>query len=105
THPVLRFLMVHRRPWSDELSRLVIKSIKARIPQIKKDETIDWQTRAALKRFAHHISPALYDELALGWPTESEAWTSWARAVDEFQSLLAFRRDMYNAISKKELNQ
>jgi hypothetical protein len=102
THAALRVLLVHPGQWSDQLSRLVIGSIKTRIPRIKKDETIDWQTRSALKKFAHHISPALYDDLAQGWPMAAEAWSSWSKAVDEFQSLLAFRRDIYNAISKKE---
>jgi hypothetical protein len=104
THPVLQILLAHPGQWSDELSRLVIASIKIRIPRIQKDETIDWQTRAALKKFAHHIAPDLYDELALGWPMEAEAWPSWSKAVDEFQSVLAFRRDMYRAIFKKDTN-
>ena len=98
THQALRFLLVHRNPWNDQLSRSVISSIKARIPRIRKEETIDWQTRAALKQFAHHVSPALYDELASGWPMEAEGWPQWSKGVDAFTSLLAFRRDMHNAI-------
>lgn len=105
THPVLQVLLAHPGQWSDELSRIVIASIKIRIPRIQKDETIDWQTRSALKKFAHHISPALFDELSVGWPMDSEAWSAWTKAVDEFQSVLAFRRDIYNAISTKEPNQ
>jgi hypothetical protein len=98
TDAVLLFLRVYPGQWSDEISRLVIGSIKSRIPRIRKDETIDWQTRASLKRFALHISPSLYDELAQGWPVETEAWPSWAKAVDEFHSMLAFRRDMHTAL-------
>ena len=104
THAALRVLLVYQGQWSDEVSRSVINGIKTRINQMTKDESTDWQTRSALKRFAHHISPALYDELALGWPMDAEAWPSWSKAVDEFQSVLAFRRDMYKAISNKETN-
>lgn len=100
-HPAFRLLKVNRNAWSDQLSRAVINSVKRRINQ-GKDNNIDWQTKAALKQFARHISPALYDELASGWPTESESWPSWAKGVDAFQSLLAFRRDMHQAISEKE---
>ena len=99
--PSYKLLMFHRSPWSDQLSRAVVKSVKKRISQ-GKDRTPDWQTKAALKLFALRISPALYDELASGWPTESEAWTNWSRHVDAFQSLLAFRRDMHRAIIEKE---
>jgi hypothetical protein len=104
TYPALQFLLVHRTRWSDQLSRVVVNSIKQRIPRIRKDETVDWQTRAALTQFARYISPALYDELVRDWPMESENWSSWSKAVDRFQSLLAFRRDLHLAISKKEPN-
>lgn len=101
THLALQFLRVHRSAWSDQLSRAVVKSVKKRINQ-GKDNIVDWQTKAALKQFARYVSPALYDDLALGWPMESESWPNWSRSVDGFQSLLAFRRDMHRAISEKE---
>ena len=101
THLALQFLRVHRNAWSDQLSRTVVKSVKKRINQ-GNDNIVDWQTKTAVKQFARHVSPALYDELAVGWPTASESWSNWARSVDAFQSLLAFRRDMHRAISEKE---
>jgi hypothetical protein len=102
-HSALPLLLAHRSAWSDQLSRAVVKSVKKRIGQ-GKDNVADWQTKAALKQFARYVSPVLYDELASGWPTESEVWSSWSKAVDAFQSLLAFRRDMHRAISEKEQN-
>src|ERR1051326_6858133 len=98
-HSVLPLLMAHRSAWSDQLSRAVVKSIKKRISG-GKDNVADWQTKAALKQFARYVSPALYDELASGWPAESESWSGWSRGVDAFQTLLAFRRDMHRAISE-----
>ena len=100
-HPAFRLLKVNRNAWSDQLSRAVVNSIKKRIAK-GKDSNADWQTKSALKQFARSVSPALYDELASGWPTESETWSSWAKGVDTFQSLLAFRRDMHQAILEKE---
>lgn len=100
-HPAFPLLKVNRNEWSDQLSRAVINSVKKRINQ-GKDNNLDWQIKAALKQFARYASPALYDELAAGWPTESDSWPGWAKGVDAFQSLLAFRRDMHQAISEKE---
>lgn len=100
-HPASRLLMVHHSAWSDQLSRTVVKSVKKRINR-GKDNNLDWQTKAAMKQFARFVSPALYDELALAWPMESDSWLSWSKGVDAFQSLLAFRRDMHRAISEKE---
>jgi hypothetical protein len=100
---VLPLLQAHRSAWSDQLSRAVVKRIKKKISE-GKDNINDWQTKAALKQFARYVSPALYDELASDWPTESELWPNWSKSVDAFQSLLAFRRDMHRAISEKEQN-
>jgi len=100
-HPAFHLLLAHRTAWSDQLSRIAVNSIKKRINQ-GHDNIVDWQTKSALKQFARYVSPALYDELASGWPTESESWAGWAKGVDAFQSLLAFRRDMHQAILEKE---
>ena len=100
-HLAFNSLFVHRSAWSDQLSRAVVKSVKKRINQ-GKDNIVDWQTKSLLKQFAQYVSPALYDELAIGWPTESESWPNWAKSVDAFQTLLAFRRDMHRAITEKE---
>ena len=102
-HSALPFLLKHRGAWSDQLSRAVVNRVKKQISG-GKDNPVDWQTKPGLKQFARYISPALYDELATGWPTESDAWSNWSKAVDAFQSLLAFRRDMHRAISAKEQN-
>ena len=101
SHPAFHLLLAHRSAWSDQLSRAVVSSVKTRISK-GHDNVIDWQTKSALKQFARYVSPALYDELASGWPAESLTWSNWAKAVDAFQTLLAFRRDMHRAISEKE---
>lgn len=84
-----RLLSVHRSSWSDQLSRAVINSIKKK-----------GNLNRELKQFARYVSPALYDEFASGWPTDSE----WSKHANDFLSLLAFRRDMHRAISEKEQN-
>lgn len=100
-HSTFRLLLVHHGAWSDRLSRAVVHALKERISR-PKDNVGDWQIKAALKQFARYVSPALHDELAAGWPSESELWPSWSKHVDAFQSLLAFRRDLHRAISEKE---
>jgi hypothetical protein len=100
-HPAFRLLTIHRSAWSDQLSRAVVNGIKKRINE-GEDTTLDWGAKAALKSFARYVSPALFDELASGWPMDSKVWPSWSRSAGGFQSLLAFRRDMHRAISEKE---
>jgi hypothetical protein len=100
-HPALPLLMAHRSPWSDQLSRAVVSSVKKRSGR-KKDSVVDWQAKTAFKQFALYVSPSLYDEFVEGWPVESESWSSWSKSFVAFQSLLAFRRDLHNAILEKE---
>ena len=100
-HPAFHLLLAHRSAWSDQLSRAVVSSVKTRIAK-GHDNNVDWQTKSSLRQFARYVSPALYDDVASGWPVESETWSDWSKGVDAFLSLLAFRRDMHRAISERE---
>src|SRR5688572_20813315 len=100
-HPAFHLLLAHHSAWSDSLSRAVVSSVKTRISK-GHDNIGDWRTKSLLKQFARYVSPALYDELASDWPTESVSWSNWSKGVDAFLSLLAFRRDMHRAISERE---
>jgi hypothetical protein len=88
-----RLLSAHRSSWSDHFSRAVVNSVKQQGNLV-----------TGLKQYARYVSPALYDELASGWPTESEWWSNWSKFINDFLALLAFRRDMHRAISEKEQN-
>jgi hypothetical protein len=101
-HPALWLLLEHRQGWSDELSRAVVAGIKERIGGGRKNEMMEWQLKSALKQFALYVSPALADELSVGWPADADGW--WQDAVDEFQSVLRFRRDMLRAMIKEGNN-
>lgn len=96
--PALPLLLEHRKGWGDELSRAVTTAVKERIRGGFKNDLAEWQLKAALKQFALHVPPALCDELCAGWPADAEGWRA---AVDEFQSVLRFRRDMLRAIAKE----
>jgi hypothetical protein len=97
-HPAFRLLLEHKSAWGDELSRAVAAAVRERIGSGVKNDLAEWQIKAALKQFALYVSPALTDELSAGWPADSEGWQG---AVDEFQSVLGFRRDMLRAIAKE----
>ncbi|HLL14834.1 MAG TPA: DUF5691 domain-containing protein [Pyrinomonadaceae bacterium] len=101
-HPALWLLLEHRQEWSGELSRAVVAGIKERIGGGRKNELMEWQLKAALKQFALYVLPALADELSADWPADADGW--WQDAVDEFQSVLRFRRDMLRAILKEGNN-
>lgn len=93
-------LLEHRAEWSDALSRAVVAAVKGRVRESTKTELAEWQLKSALKQFALYVSHKLADELLDGWP--AGAGEFWQRPIEEFQSVLSFRRDMRRAILKEE---
>lgn len=88
-HPMLELLEGCVRPWSPDLSRMVIASIQR-------------QARGylslladALPRFGLYIPPELIDEFVLGWPEKSAGWDIW---IDQFIAVLQFRREIMEVL-------
>ncbi|MGH9903201.1 MAG: hypothetical protein ACRD68_15445, partial [Pyrinomonadaceae bacterium] len=100
-HPALWLLLEHRREWSDELSRVVVESVRRRIGKGGGDSN-RWRVKAALKQFAQFVRPGMCDEVCAGWPEQAAAWPQWEGAVEALRGLLRFRRDMLKAIDRED---
>ena len=100
-HPALAALTLCHHTWSAALSRNVLDRVRQSIAA-STSEYPDWHLRNALEHFALHIAPEVAAEATAGWPVESEKWAQWAKPVGEFISLLAFRREMLEAIFEHE---
>lgn len=96
----LRLLLRHRTAWGDALSRAVAAGVKARIREGAASVMPHWQLGPALKQFALYVSPALADELSADWPADTEG--VWQKPLEEFHSVLGFRRDMLRAVRQEE---
>ena len=53
------------------------------------------ESEAALR-----VPPAMFDELAKGWPEDVKDWDRWKGNVDEFLAKVQFRRDMLEEVRK-----
>ena len=101
--PTIHLLLELRTEWKAELSRAVVAAAKGRVQSEAEhdpNEATAWHIKSALRKFALHVSPELADELTAGWPEGAHA--SWRKAIEEFQSVLNFRRDALRAIVKEE---
>lgn len=101
--PTVYLLLELRTEWKAELSRAVVAAAKGSVESAAEhdpNETAAWHIKSALGQFALHVSHDLADELSAGWP--EDAHVSWQKAVEEFQSVLNFRRDTLRAIVKEE---
>jgi hypothetical protein len=99
-HSTVWMLTAHRKGWSEELSRTVVATAKGLSIGGRTHESIDWQLMSALKQFALYVPPALADELSSGWPVDVEGF--WQRPIEEFQTILGFRRDMLRALAREK---
>ena len=95
----LWILWSHQGRWSEELSRAVVESVKGSILG-RAAESFGWQLISGLGRVALHAPPALADELTSDWPAYTEG--VWQKSIEEFHSVLGFRRDTLRAIVQEE---
>lgn len=101
----LAALRYNHHPWSAELSRLVLDKVRRHITATKATEwRVYWRLQSSFASFAHYIPPLLADEANASWPTQAPGWSQWARTVDEFLSILHFRREALNAIKYEEFS-
>jgi hypothetical protein len=98
-HPALWLISAYPGPWSDGLSRTIIKTARRHVPSIEPFQTTILDS---LAQCAFKMPPGLAAEFASGWPVESGATDRTIKLIDEFVSILTFRRDMLQAIHSKD---
>lgn len=82
--------------WSEPFAHAILKAVRYNVSKgtgRALSQSLYW-LRYSLKDFALRIPPHLADEAAAGWPVDVSHWDDFRPAVDEFLSLLYFRRDM-----------
>ncbi len=90
-HPLLGVLVDYPHAWSLKLARTVMGSVQ------RQAGGAHWMLMRALPGFAMRIPPALADEFATGWPS-SEKTSGWETWIDQFNTLLRFRKDIMEAL-------
>lgn len=101
-HPAFWLLRRSDQPWSAALTRKLIASLRARITAGTQKGQAFWGVRSLLKRYALQIPPALYAEVAKGWPTDEKGWGVWEKDIEDMLALLQFRRDMLTVLSDND---
>ena len=96
----VHLLLELSKEWSDELSRAVVAVIKNNLKEIGETRALLWHLSDALRQFAARVSHELADELLADWPHEMHKMSR--KPVEEFLSILSFRRDALRAIVKEE---
>jgi hypothetical protein len=95
-HPALPLLLAHRQPWSEELATRFM----ARLGRYLQRGNVRPapELRAALLHVALYFPAGRGDELLQLLAVETSAAKAWEDMVDDIRLLLAFRREMREAI-------
>lgn len=88
-NPMLDVLIACEQPWSIALARTVISSIQ------RQTSKYDWRLMNALRDFSLRVPPELANELIEAWPEKTSH--GWDTYINQFNTALRFRRDVYNA--------
>jgi hypothetical protein len=99
-HPVLSAILAWPNEWSDPLARSVAYRIKEyaseRVPL-----TSEYGVRALLERSGHAVPISATGAFIDDWPEQdSDAWRTWAPAIDALASVLRFRNDLHLAFNE-----
>ncbi|MEW5852946.1 MAG: DUF5691 domain-containing protein [Myxococcota bacterium] len=93
---VLRVMLHHQDPWSPELTRATLESLRHLLANA--DRNTAWAIRPLLQRFALHM-----DLSALAWldtirPVDPRALAQWLQVWGKCQGTLYFRAEIHRAI-------
>lgn len=91
-HPIVTFLLAEGQQWNVSISKKVIQRIKKTIQQ--ESYVFHWSVKAVLKRAAFSIPASLYKDIKGGWPTQSYAWHSWQKEIENMLSILQLRYEI-----------
>ncbi len=88
--------------WSDELTVLVVQNLKDWLAGETSRYWNGWHYRTILKKAAYTCNPYLQERLSADWPRDSRIWSSWEREIEEFLSVLYFRRKMIDELRESK---
>jgi hypothetical protein len=98
-HLALLVLAEHNEPWSRELSRLVLQTIRTHLRGLTDNDRYDWQLRTTFLGSAYHLAPDILPEFVGEWPVGGNNAEYWTTVVQELLTILQFRHDMLQELA------
>ena len=98
--PLIQLLQRENYVWEDRLTNMVMTQLKE---WIKNNASYSWsgfQYRKMLKQAAYTIDPKMDKKLSKFWLGEAYAWAGWEKDLQQFLTVLSFRREMLEELEK-----
>ena len=86
--------------WDKALAQLVVKGFQQWLSGARAYYWNLWHYKRILEVAAYRIDPGLLESFRSGWDTRSPVWYHWEKEVERFLKVLAFRKEMKEALEK-----
>ncbi len=87
--------------WENQLAQLVIKGFQQWLSGARAYYWNLWHYKRILEVAAYRIDPGLLESFRSGWDARSPVWYRWEKEVERFLKVLAFRKEMREALVKE----
>ena len=87
-------------PWDNRLTNVVMTQLKAWVTDNVSYSWTGLPYRKMLKRAAYNISPTKEKELSHFWIGAAQNWAGWEKDIQQFLTILRFRREMLDELRK-----
>ncbi len=93
-----QMLSLGAHSWDKALAQLVIKGFQQWLSGARAYYWNLWHYKRILEVAAYRIGPDLLENFRTGWDARSPVWYSWEKDVERFLRVLAFRKEMREAV-------
>ncbi|MEM6316895.1 MAG: DUF5691 domain-containing protein [Bacteroidota bacterium] len=101
--PLIQLLQKEQYVWEERLVNLVMNQLKT---WTKENVSYSWsgyQYRLLVKKAAYTIPPILEKKLSQFWLSDSYNWAGWEKDLQQFLTVLRFRREMFEELAGVEV--
>jgi len=98
--PLIQLLQKDNCPWDDRLTNVLMSQLKEWIADNVSYSWTGIQYRKMLKQAAYNIAPKKEKQLSKFWMGAAQNWAGWEQDIQQFLSVLQFRREMSEALEK-----
>lgn len=99
--PLIQLLQKEDCLWDDRLTNVLMPQLKEWIADNVSYSWTGIQYRKMLKQAAYNISPQKEKQLSKFWMGAAQNWAGWEKDIQQFLTVLQFRREMLEALENK----
>ena len=98
--PLIQLLQKENCVWDDRLTNVLMPQLKEWIADNVSYSWSGIQYRKMLKQAAYNIAPKKEKQLSKFWMGISQNWAGWEKDIQQFLTVLQFRREMLEELEK-----